>query len=484
MKSSPFISLQDITIRIGEKTFFENTSFEFYKGQQWLIFGPNGSGKSTLAKAIAGILPLKQGKIILDFLKDKSFDKTQGLRHPYPSVHKDKIEYISFETQANLLKRDSLKRDLESYMGVSSGGTKVKDYLKSEKNLFVSEEFLDREISTLSTGEMRKVFLTKAISSSPKLLILDEPFDGLDVASKKILMDIISQIMKKIMVMIIVHRIDEVPNAITNIMLIKDLKIQDSGEKEFILKIYPDIFLSSRKILQEKQVSEASPGNKIFIDMSGVSVNVGNKKILNNINWTVREGENWAVLGPNGAGKSTLISLINGDQLQSYSNDIYIFGKKRSEIPLYEIKKNIGIVSSDLMLKYQYQLSGFEVILSGFFDSIGLYKIASKTQKKRALEWVKKLNLQSLTDRNYQELSFGQKRMVLIARAVVKSPKLLILDEPCHGLDHENRTKVLEIIETIGAKSKTQIILITHNYDEIMPCINQVLNLKEGKISS
>lgn len=196
----------------------------------------------------------------------------------------------------------------------------------------------------------------------------------------------------------------------------------------------------------------------------------------------MKDGENWAILGPNGAGKSTLMHLINGDHQQRYANNITIFGKKKDAgISVWDIKKRIGIVSTDLMLRYQKHIQAFDVVLSGFFDSIGLYKKATKRQRDRALEWIKKLGLEGIAKRNYHELSFGQKRLILIARSVVKSPKILILDEPCHGLDIYNRKHILEMVDQIG-KTNTNLLLITHNKDEIVSSINHILELDKGRI--
>lgn len=518
--TTPFLSVNNIIIRNGNSFFFENTSWTLFTNQQWLIYGPNGSGKSTFAKAIAGLLPTKRGKIILHFVNDKL---------PFPSAHKDRISYLSFETQQNLLNKDSLKRDFESYAGVENKGSLVKDFIfqktqntqnsgkpdnkkvrKSDLLSFPSilniKNFLDREISTLSTGETRKIFILKALSKKPDLLILDEPFEGLDEDSKKNFMQIINELMAKgIHFILIAHRIDEIPQNITHILLVKNCRIFAQGEKERIMRIISTSTKTSLRtssktgeaipIVVGKSFGIASspsvPRNDVrlkinpIIEMKDVTVSYGNKIILDQINWTYKQGENWVILGPNGAGKSTLMQLIIGDQLQGYANNIKVFGKKKDiGISVWEIKEKIGVVSTDLMLRYNKAMSAYNVILSGFFDSIGLYRTASQQQKKQADKWIKILKLQEFAQQNYNQLSFGQKRLILIARAVVKNPELLILDEPCYGLDIENRKRVLEIINTIGTSGTTNILLITHNQDDILPCITNIMRLEKGKIKS
>lgn len=511
---SPFISLNDITIRIGSKFLFDHTTFTFFKNQQWLIVGPNGSGKSTLAKAIAGLLPLKTGEIICHFVKNKEFK--------YPSVNRDTIAYLSFETQYQMLKKDSLQRDLESYMGVYKTGMIVEEYIFQktqnnsasqnirnsdnqtyrqsetlsfpsilEKNMFNIFHLFSRELSTLSTGEMRKVFLVKIFLQKPQLLILDEPFDGLDNASKKELKQIISQMMKSMYVILITHREDEIVDGITDVMEVKDGRIEKTFERvkgEALSDKKKRIVISNERsdvrdlLVNSEGISSHSVRlNDKLISMDKVTVKYGEKIVLDNISWTVYVGQNWAILGPNGSGKSTLMHLITGDNLQKYANDITVLGNT-TKASLWDIKKNIGIVSSNIMLQHTYEMKAYDVILSGFFDSIGLYKKANMQQKEQTNEWIKKLHIEHLAEKPYQELSFGQKRIILIARAVIKSPQLLIMDEPCHGLDAENKQKVLDIIQEIGMSQKTNILLITHNRNEIVASITNILQLENGHI--
>lgn len=504
----PFLSMHNATIRVANTFLFEHTSWQMNKNEHWLILGPNGSGKSTFAKALAGLLPLKNGEIIAHFATDKEYQ--------YPQLHKDKIIYLSFETQQKSLTKNSLKGDLESSIGVEKQGMIVKDFLnptkrnekislldkgiqkqirhdKKTKSIFSIEPLFHREISTLSTGEMRKVFLIKALLQNPKLLILDEPFDGLDQQTKSILMTIIHTIMKNTQIILITHRSDEISENITHILLVKEGKIFAQGKKGEIMKTYPEFsqFVRRREIstvlvksheIVTSQTKNDNNKKQIVMQMKNVTVRYGDTVILDHINWTIRDRENWVIFGSNGAGKSTLMHLISGDHQQRYVNSITIFGKKKdSGISVWEIKKKIGIISTDLMLRYQKVMKAYDVILSGFFDSIGLYKKATDEQKKEADTWIKRLDIERIAQKNYQELSFGQKRLILITRAVVKSPKLLILDEPCHGLDIQNRKRVLKMIDRIG-ETKINLLVITHQQDEIVPAITHIMKLENGKI--
>ena len=206
------------------------------------------------------------------------------------------------------------------------------------------------------------------------------------------------------------------------------------------------------------------------------------RRVLDHINWCVYHGENWLVSGPNGSGKSTLLRLISADHLQAYANDIFLFGRKRGTgESIWAIKQRIGLVSSEFQVRYRQSLSGYEVVLSGFFDSVGLFRLAGQDQREHARDWVARLQIEQLAAMPFDRMSSGQRRMVLIARAVVKAPELLILDEPCQGLDARNRKRVLAMVEQIGAETPTNLIVTTHHIDERPTCMTHELRLaKDG----
>ena len=212
--------------------------------------------------------------------------------------------------------------------------------------------------------------------------------------------------------------------------------------------------------------------------MQAIHVAYGGKPIISNLDWTVNWGENWAVLGPNGSGKTTLLNLITGDNLQGYANRIDLFGKpKGSGESVWEIKQRIGLVSADLQLHYRKSITAREVVQSGFFDSVGLFRFCTPQQRETADCWIQRLQIENLGDMIFDRLSNGERRMVLVARALVKHPDLLILDEPCQGLDINNRQRVLSLVDTVGRSKTTGLILVTHYEEEIVPSITHTLRL-------
>ena len=195
-------------------------------------------------------------------------------------------------------------------------------------------------------------------------------------------------------------------------------------------------------------------------------------------------GQHWAIAGPNGAGKTTLLALISGDHLQAYANVIHLFGRRRgSGESIWDIKKQIGLVTPHFHAGYQKRLTAFEVVCSGWFDSVGLYRRCSQTQAEQARQELAAQEIEQLADRPFDHLSHGQQRLVLIARAMVKHPTLLILDEPCAGLDAEHRQAVLEQLDTIAARGRSQLLYVTHHPDERPACITHTLKLEAGRVA-
>jgi iron complex transport system ATP-binding protein len=216
-----------------------------------------------------------------------------------------------------------------------------------------------------------------------------------------------------------------------------------------------------------------------MLELNDVTVVKDGKKIIENIDWSVSDGENWAVFGPNGSGKSFLLRIIYASQNFS-TGKVSIFGKEIGKISIWELKKYIGFVSDLLQKDYHERSSVIDVICSGFFSSIGLYDDVSDFMIEKSKEIMASLGIRHLSERRYGELSHGEQRRVLIARALVFDPRLLILDEPCTGLDIQSRERFLSTVENIS--KQRNIIFVTHHIEEIMPCITHVIFMKDGKV--
>ncbi len=219
-----------------------------------------------------------------------------------------------------------------------------------------------------------------------------------------------------------------------------------------------------------------------LIRIHNADVFLNGKQVLNAIDWTMKKKENWAVVGVNGAGKTSFMKLIFGELIPIDGGEVRWFGNEQHG-PLSNARKRIGFVSADFQEKYASTTLGKDVVVSGFFSSIGLYKQASQKQRETAAYWMEFLGIRSLSNEPIGRISYGEARRILLARALVNHPDLLILDEPCAGLDIPTKELFLQTLKKL-AKTKTQLIYVTHHIDEILPLITHVLFLKNGTIFS
>jgi molybdate transport system ATP-binding protein len=349
------------------------------------------------------------------------------------------------------------------------------------------KHLLPRPVRFLSTGEMRKVLIARALIPSPRLLILDEPFDGLDLQTRTQMAHCINTLMNgKQQVVLVTHRITEVLPNISHVLGIREGKVQFQGERARMLTpVQIERLFSPQKAPADAPLPVPLPADPelypipdVLIEMRATTVKYGDVTILENLNWKMNAGENWAITGPNGAGKTTLLSLIAGDNPQAYANEIYLFGQRRgSGESIWDIKKQLGIVSAEFQIRYRKPITAADVILSGFFDSVGLYHQGTQAQKEIAEQWIEVFQIKHLAQQKFRMLSYGERRMVLLARAMVKFPLLLILDEPCQGLDRNNRQKILNLVEYIGRHGRTSLLFVTHHAEEIPDCITRILRL-------
>ena len=336
------------------------------------------------------------------------------------------------------------------------------------------EESLDKYIITLSSGELRKFQLTKTLFANPRLLIMDNPFVGLDAQTrdqlKQLLLLLASE--RNIEIMLVLSKTDEIPEFVTEIIDIDGShgapvppNVLSDDKREAILSL-PD----SNKDYDCRRV----------IEMHQVSIRYGERTILRNVDWTIMNGERWALSGQNGSGKSTLLSLICADNPQSYACDITLFDRPRgSGETIWDIKKHIGYVSPEMHRSYKRNLPAIRIVASGLMDSIGLYAVPEKKDYDKCRFWLDIFGISHLAERPFLQLSSGEQRLVLLARAFVKDPQLLILDEPLHGLDLWNRRLTKDVIETFCQRKNKTLIMVTHYQEELPPVITHQLFLEK-----
>ena len=456
------VKLKDLTVDFDARFTLHSINWQIEPGQHWVIAGANGSGKSALAAVLLG-----EGDIVAGSV----------------SGVPDRIAVVSFEAQAALIDAERKKDDAD-LLDIISEGTPVREILDeccADPELqaqlidaFHFQRLLDQSFRKLSSGETRKVLLIRALTSRAQLLILDEPYEGLDAESQAYLTNLIAQIARQIPLILVLNRFDEIPDFATHIAYMGDGRIDHQvacADRQAVANLHQLLHLRTTDLEiphadSKPKRPSLQPGEPL-VRLSQAKVAYGDKIIFSGLDWSIFPGEHWQVTGPNGSGKTCLLNLITGDHPQCYVNDIRVFGMQRgSGESIWDIKQYIGYVSSALQWEYKVSVSVRNAIISGFYDSIGIYQKYTEVQRNIADQWLALLHMTKRADRPFNELSFGDQRLILIARAMVKHPPLLILDEPCLALDDLNRQLVLALIEKICAGSETTVLYVNHRPED------------------
>jgi molybdate transport system ATP-binding protein len=545
----PFLSLRNGAFRLGDRIIFENTTWVFHRHEHWAIVGGNGSGKTLLADALRGALPLVRGELRYHFRSLRGLTHEEAISHVSfedrkADVHDTVVQsrWNSLEEEGALLVRDflSYERVMEiNPFEVTRGHGKARSQfarrMRRAVGLLQVSPLLDRGLISLSNGERQRVQLARALSHPMRLLILDEPFAGLDAATRGHFHALLERLMDTpLRVLLITTRVEDLPRHITHLLCVAQCRLVAAGRRSAILSLprVKRLFSAAKggtkrrpqrtriaggwgadnpvgrnartlnatrtievastgpRFCGQECPSAASVGSKRsagwqdstgleLVRLRNVTVRYGNSVILRDIDWTIRAGESWALLGPNGSGKTTLLSLILGDNPQVYTNDVVVFGRQRgSGESVWDIKRHIGWVSPELHLHFNDAATCLEVVASGFFDTVGLFQPLSARQRAAARSWLARFQLLEFAERPLFSLSAGLQRMVLLARALVKKPRLLILDEPCQGLDSAHRNLFVQAVDALIQAETATVAYVTHRQDEIPPSIRRVLRLR------
>lgn len=468
MKNENIIELKNITKTVKKKIILDGLNLRIKKDSMSGIYGQNGSGKSLLAEIIAGRIKPDSGNITF---------KEEGCR----------VRVVSSSEKLRLLEEDRRNDDSE-FMGgrtdpgrsvltfLSNGGGIDHEYLTALIEEFEITRITDRGLRFLSTGEFRKILLVKALMEKPDLLILDDPFTGLDLGMRDELKEMISKIgLSGGAVLLITGRHGDFKDLTTDIKLLEDGKIKEGGAVKPVKK-------TSAVNRGENTAAETAETGRELVRMSGVSLSFYDLQVLTDINWKVVSGDHWQIRGKNGSGKSSLLSLINGDSPKAYGQEIDLFGRRRGTgETVWDIKKRIGTVSGALQLNHRISQNVLSVAVSGYFDTIGLYDQPDPVQLETAEDWCFQFGLKEELHSPFEKLSEGLKRKVLTVRAVIKKPDLLILDEPCQGLDDFNSAVVLDTVELLIEKKQSTLLYVSHDPEYNMKSITNIMDLVPHK---
>lgn len=450
----------------------EIDSWKIAPGDSWCVLGRNGSGKQLIDKVLTGTL------------KDVA-PSTIDNRFPEDTLH-----LVSFETQQAVYERE-MKLAANDLLADDEPGTRAADFLPADKlddplvDTLHLRHRLESPYRLLSTGESRKLLVARAILTGARCLVLDNPFDSLDPSACAALSSALSEATHMgIAVILLLSNRQDIPEWCGSIALVAGgiFKVLGKAHTPEVDAAIANA-LSSEHLPQpdwpESALELTDYPHAQLVFLNSVNVSFGGSAVLRDITLSIAPLQHTLITGDNGAGKSTLLGLITGDCPQCFSNDVTVLGHRRgSGESVWDLKHHMGIVSNDLHRRYRVNCTALTAVCSGFFDSIGVYDAVNEHQQAIARQWLAAAGLAGREQDRLQSMSYGEQRLVLIARALVKSPLLLVLDEPTQGLDEINRQRVMDLLETLDRRRHSTVVFVSHRRDEHLPLFRQHLHLQ------
>ncbi|HXG49082.1 MAG TPA: ATP-binding cassette domain-containing protein [Methylomirabilota bacterium] len=500
----PLIQLHEVTVELGGRPVLHRLNWELRPGEHWAVIGGNGAGKSTFLRLVRGELwPAPDGI-------GRRLYALDGPPQITAVGVADRIALVSPELQDRYRQRDWRLTVAQ----VIASGLSASDYparrLSAAQHRRVGgvarqlglESLLPRNVQELSTGELRRVLIARALIGDPMVMVCDEICDGLDAGGRKALLAALDRLAgTRTQLLFTTHRPDELGRALTHAMVLDSGRIVAQGPRAALARRFlnppsrarspargavplGDLPLACDR-MAGRQPTAAGPGRAeksgtILIRAERASVYLEGRPVLRRIDWQWRAGEHWAVLGPNGAGKSTFLKLIAGDLHPAVGGRVVRFDLTPRDT-LWELRRRVGCISPEFQSAYRERLTAEQVVMSGFFASVGLLHRPARWQRERARELLASFGLAHLAERNALDLSYGEFRRVLLARALVHEPAVLICDEPFDGLDAAARTAMRERLEQLAAQG-TGLLMVTHHLPDLPVCINRELHLRAGRI--
>ena len=478
------------------QVIFSDLNWELKPNERWAIYGGVGAGKTTLVNALTGKLPLRSGKFEIKVQKAEKNEVIELNRSEFRSY----TAIVSFQQQSffdyGRAFYQQRYQSLESELAIPT----VKEMLLQAHpdrtleehdeiiQLLQLSDLLPLQIIKLSNGQTRKLQIARALLQKPNLLILDNPFTGLDVASREELKQLISSLNQQGVQTLIATNQQDLPESVTHVLWLNDFKVKGLFTRA---SFYANFTAGHYSSLAEENapstvplviLPKAAPTFSVAVKMEQVSIRYQGRIVLDNISWTVNNGDKWALVGPNGSGKSTLLSLIYADNPQAFANKITLFDRRKgSGESIWDIKKRIGFVSPELHLYFRQALSGLDVAATGFFDILTRPKTLSVVQEQVIREHFAYFNRLDLLTKSFLQLSAGEQRLILLIRSLVKNPDLIIWDEPFQGLSPEYISLATSLLLKY-CTPETTLIMVSHYAQEIPAFVNQYLYLEAGKV--
>ncbi len=443
------------------------------RGQQWVVMGPNGSGKSLLAAVLADEARVRTWRVTWSTAELAERVAWVGFAHQCACVAASWMQarwhtsLADDETRVDAFLAYDSVYEINPFEVCARETAERRAFEKRRKALLrdlALRPLCTKALTQLSNGEMRHVLLGRALLKEPSILVLDDPFAGLDPAMLKTIVAVLARMVHEGLTLILMvrHR-DEIPLFCTHHLLLENSRFRAQKKLCSAGDGAPD------KVVVRVQTAKRATEQPMVVEMRNVSVRYGRKNVLNHLSWCVRSGERWLITGPNGCGKTTLLSLITGDNPAGYANVVRIFGQSRQEgQSVWQIRRRIGHVSPEMQAYADETMTVLDCALSALYSESGTLLTPRAPHRQQARSWLTCFGLADALRKPMSELSAGHQRLVFLARALVAHPDLLILDELCMNLDEAARQNVLHTVEALARqRPELTMLCVAHRADDV-----------------
>jgi molybdate transport system ATP-binding protein len=489
---STLISIKKATVRHLEKIVFQNLDFEWEKGEHWAVLSHSGADLTAFLDTLRGRTMVTEGVIERPFANDYQKIKTAAgevnsfrdliavVSQKYTFRNKSNLQNFYYQQRFNSMESEETATVEEFLLDIPIKNTGYWTFQKVISLLHLNQ-LKDKSLIKLSNGETRRLAIAQALLQNPKLLLMDQPLTGLDVQTRAEFGDVLQQVVNSGTHIVMGTNPEEIPDCITDIAVLgkkKVLKILSAKEKGQVNLDFEEAKGFEDNLLKGLLLPYPSCGADSILRLENVNVRYGEKQILHEINWKVKAGERWSLKGSNGAGKSTLLSLILGENPQAYANEIYLFDRRRGTgESIWDIKKKIGFVAPELSRFFPGNQTCLKVVLSGLFDTMGLFRKVNPDQERLALDWLKLFGLEDTKSKLMKQVSLENQRFILLARAMIKKPDLLVLDEASQGMDMRQRRIFKETVNRICELTPVTLIYVSHYVEDIPEVVDSEFGL-------
>lgn len=486
MTETVLIALEQCSVKLGEHWALREVNFRLHAGERWVVVGANGSGKSVLLKLLRGDLwPTPTGG-------ERRRYCLSGVCHDQPGDDKRQIAYLGPERQDKYLRYEwnlsvmqlvttgLFDEDIPLTRPTARQQAQVRALLRRLRLWSLRE----RRLLTLSYGQRRRALLARMLVARPRVLLLDEVFNGVDAATRQQLRHLLENSRAHPTWMLAAHSAEDIPANATHLARLQHGQLVYAGKLDTvqITDLRRDAGTRHRAARRSpglQNLSAPTPGLAAdVLSLQDVSVYRDYRMVLQAVNWSVRRGEHWAILGANGSGKSSLLMLLYGD-LQPALGGVIERAGLAPGMAISQWKQRVGYVSPELQARQYAAGSIEEMVVSGRYASVGLNQALTAADRRAAHPWLKFFGLQTLSNRGPRQVSYGQLRLALLARAMINRPQLLLLDEPFTGLDPDMHAWVMACVQRL-TQLGTQIIMAVHDAADMVPAVQRVLCIQRG----